>query len=116
MKIKNVKNSKKRVGRPKGSKNKVKLNKFSEEYFKGTSFLSDELLIMNGFDDCIMGVVERFGNPPIVAYDKEKVLSRLMNDDMTYEDAVEFFEFNQIGAWVGDKTPCFFTSISSFPI
>jgi len=26
---------------------------------------------------------------------------------MTQEDAQEFFEFNQFGAWVGEGTPCF---------
>jgi hypothetical protein len=83
----------------------------NEEYFGGTRFLADGLLVMDGFDDCILGVVERFGQPPIVGYDKEKVLSRLMADDMTHEEALEFFEFNQIGAWVGDATPCFITVV-----
>jgi len=26
---------------------------------------------------------------------------------MTWEEAEEYFEFNQMGAWVGDSTPCF---------
>ena len=28
-------------------------------------------------------------------------------DGMTEEEAIEYFEFNQIGAWMGDNTPCF---------
>ena len=28
-------------------------------------------------------------------------------DGMEYEDAVENFEFNVVGAWVGDNTPVF---------
>ena len=28
---------------------------------------------------------------------------------MTYEEAVEYFEFNVIGAWVGEQTPMFLT-------
>jgi len=35
------------------------------------------------------------------------VLDKLVEGGMTHEEAVEWFEFNQIGAWVGDKTPCF---------
>ena len=40
-------------------------------------FDPDELMVMDGYDDCIVGVVERFGQEPIVCYDKEKVLRRL---------------------------------------
>jgi hypothetical protein len=28
---------------------------------------------------------------------------------MSEEEAYEWFEFNQIGAWLGDATPCFLT-------
>tara|TARA_R100001198_G_C5179131_1_gene176588 strand:+ start:669 stop:896 length:228 start_codon:yes stop_codon:yes gene_type:complete len=65
------------------------------------------MMIMDGFDDCIAGVVQRYGQPTIVCYDKEKVLEQLMDDGMTDEEAVEYFEYNQIGAWVGEQTPCF---------
>jgi len=67
----------------------------------------EELLKMDGYDDCIVGIVERFGQPEIVCYDKEKVLLKLEADGMTREEAEEWFYFNQIGAWVGDQTPCF---------
>ena len=64
-------------------------------------------LFMDGFDDCIAGIVERFGQPSIVCYDKDKVLDQLMEDGMTEEEAMEYFEYNQIGAWMGENTPCF---------
>jgi hypothetical protein len=32
-----------------------------------------------------------------------------LEEEMTSEEALEWFEFNQIGAWVGDSTPCFIT-------
>lgn len=64
-------------------------------------------LFMDGFDDCIAGVVHRCGQPTIICYDKEKVLEQLMDDGMTDEEAIEYFEYNQIGAWVGEQTPCF---------
>jgi hypothetical protein len=34
----------------------------------------------------------------------------MIADGMTEEEAVEYFDFNQIGAWVGDRTPCFLIS------
>lgn len=69
-----------------------------------------DVLLMDGYDDCIAGIVTRFGQDPIVCYDRGKVLQRHINDGMTYEEAVEYFEFNQIGGWVGDMTPCFIST------
>jgi hypothetical protein len=65
-------------------------------------------LKMDGFDDCIEGVVERFGQIEILCYNKEKVIEKLMKEgDRTYTEALEYYEFNQLGAWVGEGTPCF---------
>jgi len=73
----------------------------------------DEMLKMDGFDFAIVGVVERMGHPPIISYDREKVIESHMKDGMSYDEAEEFFEFNQIGAWVGESTPCFITFTAS---
>lgn len=78
----------------------------SVDLFPG--FNPDELLIMDGYDDCIVGVVERMGQDPIVCYDKEKILQKLIEDDgMDVAEAQEFIEVNQLNAWIGDRTPCF---------
>ena len=31
----------------------------------------------------------------------------MKRDKMTYEDAMEFMEYNVVGAWVGELTPVF---------
>lgn len=67
----------------------------------------DEAMLMDGYDDCVAGIVERFNQPPIVCYDKTKVLLKLTKEGMSPEQALEYFEFNQLGAWVGERTPCF---------
>lgn len=36
-------------------------------------------------------------------------MTELVTDGMTQEEAEEFFEYNQIGAWMGDRTPVFVT-------
>jgi hypothetical protein len=36
-------------------------------------------------------------------------LTKLQQEGMSYEEALEFWSFNQVGAWVGDGTPCFLT-------
>lgn len=74
-------------------------------------FDTDELLIMDGYDDCIVGIVERPGQDPIVCYDKKKILNNLKKGGMNEEEAEEFFYFNQLGAWMGNSTPCFITLI-----
>lgn len=66
-----------------------------------------DILLMDDFDDCIIGVCIRFGQEPIAAYDQWAVIRKLMEQGMDEEQAIEYFEFNQLGAWMGDKTPCF---------
>lgn len=71
--------------------------------------LGDEealLLEPEMFDVAIVGVLERFGQPAIVCYDREKVIEVLMAD-MPREDAEEYYSFNTLGAWMGEGTPAF---------
>jgi len=73
--------------------------KINEEY--------PDLLKADGFDDAILGVVERIGTQAI-CYDQDKVIDILIErDGMTYEEAIEYFEYNIAGAWVGESTPFF---------
>lgn len=71
---------------------------------------TDGLLKMDGFDDCVVGICERYGMDSVLAYDRAKVIDTLVTrDGMTRDEAEEFFEYNQIGAWMGEKTPVFVT-------
>ena len=76
-------------------------------YWKLGAHDPDQFLLMDGFDDCISGVVERFGQPPVACYDKEMVIKRLTEDGMSQEEAEEFYQFNHLGSYVGEMTPCF---------
>jgi hypothetical protein len=69
--------------------------------------LYPEAVKMDGYDDCIIGMSQRFNSDPLIAYDVEKILNKLMKDGMSRDEAREFFEYNQIGAWVGENTPVF---------
>jgi len=72
-----------------------------------------EMLRADGFNDAIMGIVQRCGQDDVVLYDTDKVIGGLMNGDgMSYEEAVEYFEFNILGAWMGEGTPAFFSKAS----
>lgn len=66
-----------------------------------------EALYADGFEDAIIGVGRQF-NTDVVVYDEEKCIQILMErDGMTDEEAEEFFEFNVVGAYVGEHTPIF---------
>ena len=75
------------------------INEYAEE-------VEEEIIIYDEFEDAIIGLADRFGMDTSVAYDYDKVIKILMGD-MSYEEAVEYFDFNVIGGWVGDSTPVF---------
>jgi len=70
-----------------------------------------DLLLMDGFDDCILGICHRYGSESVVAYDKEKVIKKLVEQGMDYEEAIDYHDFNQACAWLGETTPCFIERI-----
>jgi hypothetical protein len=72
----------------------------------------DEFIVLEDrvqYDHCLVGVVERFGMSPVLCYDYDKVIAMHVKEGMTREEAVEYFDFNTIGAWMGDRTPVFIT-------
>lgn len=68
----------------------------------------ESTLLADGFDAAIVGVAERCGQPTLVVYDAERCIRILMVENgWDYEEADEFFTFNTLGAWVGERTPLF---------
>ena len=76
----------------------------AEEWDAELLFLSEE-----EFDEAIIGVSERIGDEPVVAYDTTKIVE-ILSRSMTVDEAYEYFEFNILGAYVGEKTPVFITT------
>jgi hypothetical protein len=70
----------------------------------------ENLLFMSEpeYDEAIIGVVERAGGSPVIAYDTQKILD-ILERSMPMEDAQEFFEYNILGAYMGDRTPVYIT-------
>ena len=67
-----------------------------------------DVLIADGFDKAIMGIVERSGMNPVVLYNKNKCIDIMIKrDKMTEEEAIEFYYYNIVGSHMGDYTPCF---------
>jgi hypothetical protein len=61
------------------------------------------------FDDAILGVARRIGMETVVVYDQSKVISNMMAEDGDELSAIEHFEYNTIGSYVGERTPIFVT-------
>ena len=65
------------------------------------------LRFAEGFDEAIAGVVWD-GERTRVVYDTELILELLMGrSEMTYEEAVEYFDFNIAGSYMGEYTPLY---------
>jgi hypothetical protein len=68
-------------------------------------------VILDGLDDAIIGIVEEFGNGPRILYSKEKILTILCErDDMSIEEAEEFYGYNIVGLYAGEQNPVFLIS------
>jgi hypothetical protein len=69
--------------------------------------IDEDLLLADGFDDAIIGVGYRCAQPPVIIYDRQKCIEKLVAEGMEMADAEDHFEFNVAGAWVGERTPMF---------
>lgn len=76
----------------------------AEEWDTELLFLSEE-----EFDEAIIGVAERIGQSAVVAYDTTKLVE-VLSRTMSVDEAYEYFEFNILGAYVGERTPMFVTT------
>ena len=68
------------------------------------------LLKIDGHNNAILGVVNRIDMVDVLCYSWDTVIANLMDgtvSDMTHEEAVEYFDFNIYGSWMGNDTPVF---------
>ena len=72
------------------------------------NLLPEGAMKIDGFDDCICGIVERFGMDSVLLYDRNSMIEKMISQDgMEYEEAIEFFEYNTIGAYISDDQPIY---------
>jgi hypothetical protein len=66
------------------------------------------LLKADGFDEAILGVGRKKGCEDSIVYSYERCVEILIDrDNMSYEDAIEWMEFNVVDAYVGPSTPIY---------
>jgi hypothetical protein len=68
-------------------------------------FPEDEVLVADGFDDAIIGIDS---DSMRLIYSVSKCIE-ILSKDMDEEEAVEYFDFNVRGSYVGEKTPIWCT-------
>lgn len=66
------------------------------------NYPDEEFLIADGFDDAIIGIDTISMR---LIYSVSRCIEILMKSDMTHETAIEFFDFNVSGSYMGEKTP-----------
>lgn len=67
--------------------------------------MNPEALLMDGFEEALVGVASQHSNGPLALYDRDKCIQVLVDGGMTWEGAEEFFSFNCEGAYIGPRTP-----------
>jgi len=65
--------------------------------------------LADGFEDAFVGTtISAFGRKQVAIYDYDKCILILMHDNhMTEDDAIEYFDYNVMGSWVGEETPIY---------
>ena len=65
----------------------------------------EEILKANGFDNAVIGIEV---NTMRLIYSSTKIIETLIEkDEMTLEEAIEHYEYNIVGSYVGEKTPIY---------
>jgi hypothetical protein len=68
---------------------------------------------LEGFNSAIIGTAQRErSGPPVLVYSFDKIIEILMeNDEMDYDEAVEYYGYNIEGSYMGEQTPIFLYTI-----
>ena len=68
-----------------------------------------KMRLADGFEDAFVGTtISAFGRKQVAIYDYDKCILILMHDNhMTEDDAIEYFDYNVMGSWIGEETPIY---------
>lgn len=65
----------------------------------------------SSFDEAIVGIVQRIDRDPVVCYSVSKIIEILAESGMDDDEAYEYYEYNILGAYMGEGTPMFLDPI-----
>jgi hypothetical protein len=81
------------------------------EYFSQWEEFEDTVFY-DEFDAAFVGFGWQFNVGPVAIYNQDLVMDTLKARGMDEEGALEYFNFNIIGAYVGERTPIFLTDVN----
>ena len=68
--------------------------------------IEESTLLMDGFDEAFIGWSRRINEPLLAVYSYDGLIKVCTErDGMSFDEAVEYVDFNVAGAWVGEQTP-----------
>jgi len=91
--------------------------------FCGSGWPDEEIVLFgraegDAYDEGFLGIGYQQHKGPLAIYDRDKCIDALAREFATsdsphdpYTDAVEWFDFNTAGAWVGEQTPLVITRL-----
>lgn len=69
-----------------------------------------EALLCDDLEPALIGIARRCGQPALAVYSYRLAVALLVERDViSEEDAIEYLEFNTLGAWCGEHTPIWLT-------
>lgn len=74
--------------------------------------INPDALMMQGWDDCILGICYQAYSDPVVVYRKSSIIKKIMDDGETIEEAEEKFE-HMVSVDHGENTPVFVDVLTS---
>ena len=66
----------------------------------------ESAVFADGLEEAFIGIGYQF-HSPIALYSKKKAIQCLIDQGMDEEQALEYFDYNIAGSYVGDNTPIF---------
>jgi hypothetical protein len=77
-----------------------------DDISNGFEGMGETVLLMDGFEEAFIGYSQRINEPVLAVYSWEKMVDICMTrDGMTDVEAMEYIDYNCLGAWVGEQTP-----------
>jgi len=67
----------------------------------------EDLVIADGYEEAFLGIAAGFGGTMVPVYGYELCIQILMREGMSYEEAIEYFEYNTMGAYYSDNQPIY---------
>lgn len=68
------------------------------------SEMNPDAIIYDDCDDAIIGIGQRCGQNDIAIYSYIKLV-HVFAEQMSYEEAIEWIDYNIMGGWLGENTP-----------